>query len=126
MSTKSAQVGDRFGTHRVIEPKGALPQAALRLDNDFERVFEDELVLEVERLNIDSASFVQMEGQGDVVSQILETVRARGKQHNPVTGSGGMLLGRVARVGAALPSLGSPLAEFAVGDRVASLVSLTL
>jgi L-erythro-3,5-diaminohexanoate dehydrogenase len=126
MSIVSSRVGDRFGTHRVIEPKGALPQAALRLDNDLSQVFEDELVLDVERLNIDSASFVQMQGQGDVVPQILETVRTRGKQHNPVTGSGGMLLGRVARVGSALKSLGSPLAGFAVGDRVASLVSLTL
>lgn len=118
--------GDRFGTHRVIEPKGALPQAALKLDNDFSKVYEDELILDVERLNIDSASFVQLAGQGDVATQIADIVRTRGKQHNPVTGSGGMLLGRVARVGTQLASLGSPLAAFAVGDRVATLVSLTL
>ena len=97
-----------------------------RLDNDFDSVYDDELLLDVERLNIDSASFVQMEGQGDVAAQILETVRTRGKQHNPVTGSGGMLLGRVARVGAALAELQSPLAALADGDRVATLVSLTL
>ena len=118
--------GDRFGTHRVLEPKGTLPQAARRLDNDFDSVYDDELLLEVERLNIDSASFVQMEGQGDVAAQLLETVRTRGKQHNPVTGSGGMLLGRVARVGSALRELGSPLAQLQKGDRVATLVSLTL
>ena len=103
-----------------------LPQAARRLNNDFDSVYDDELLLEVERLNIDSASFVQMEGQGDVAAQILETVRTRGKQHNPVTGSGGMLLGRVARVGAALAELKSPLATLHKGDRVATLVSLTL
>jgi L-erythro-3,5-diaminohexanoate dehydrogenase len=107
-------------------PGGTLPQAAWRLSNDFDTVYDDEVLLEVERLNIDSASFVQMEGQGDVAAQILETVRTRGKQHNPVTGSGGMLLGRVARVGAALAELGSPLAQLAKGDRVATLVSLTL
>jgi L-erythro-3,5-diaminohexanoate dehydrogenase len=123
--------GDRFGTHRVIEPAGTLPQAAQRLDNDFDTLYDDELLLEVERLNIDSASFVQMEGQGDVTRQILETVRTRGKQHNPVTGSGGMLLGRVARVGPALAEPGpsglpSPLASLKVRDRVATLVSLTL
>src|SRR4051794_24743831 len=116
--------GDRFGTHRVISPAGTLPQAAERLDNDFSRVFDDEILLDVERLNIDSASFVQMEGQGDVASQILATVAERGKQHNPVTGSGGMLLGRVARVGSALTS--GPSGALAVGDRVATLVSLTL
>jgi L-erythro-3,5-diaminohexanoate dehydrogenase len=108
----------------VIEPKGALPQAAWRLDNDFGGVHEDEVLLEVERLNIDSASFVQMDQAGDVAAQVLETVRTRGKQHNPVTGSGGMLLGRVVRVGAAL--LASPLASLKAGDRVATLVSLTL
>ena len=109
-----------------MEPAGTLPQAARRLNNDFDSVYDDELLLEVERLNIDSASFVQMEGQGDVAAQVLETVRTRGKQHNPVTGSGGMLLGRVARVGSALAELKSPLAELKKGDRVATLVSLTL
>ena len=46
--------------------------------------------------------------------------RARGKMQNPVTGSGGMLVGTVEEVG---PE--SPLG-LAVGDRVATLVSLTL
>jgi L-erythro-3,5-diaminohexanoate dehydrogenase len=118
--------GDRFGTHRVIEPKGGLPQAAWQLDNDFSRLYEDELLIDVERLNVDSASFVQMEGQGDVAAQIHDTVAKRGKQHNPVTGSGGMLLGRVAQVGTALAGMGSPLALLSVGDRVATLVSLSL
>jgi L-erythro-3,5-diaminohexanoate dehydrogenase len=103
-----------------------LPQAAWQLDNDFSRLYEDELLIDVERLNVDSASFVQMEGQGDVAAQIRDTVAQRGKQHNPVTGSGGMLLGRVAHVGAALAELQSPLAGLSVGDRVATLVSLSL
>jgi L-erythro-3,5-diaminohexanoate dehydrogenase len=47
-------------------------------------------------------------------------VGARGKMQNPVTGSGGMLLGTVDAVG---PE--SPLG-LAPGDRVATLVSLTL
>lgn len=113
-------LGDRFGTHRVIDPPGSLPQAADRLDNDTSKVFDNEIVLDVERLNIDSASFLQMERAGEVAPQILATVLRRGKQHNPVTGSGGMLLGRVARVG---PALGCDLT---VGERVVTLVSLTL
>jgi L-erythro-3,5-diaminohexanoate dehydrogenase len=51
---------------------------------------------------------------------VLQIVRSRGKMHNPVTGSGGMLLGTVAEVG---PQ--SPLG-LRVGQRVATLVSLTL
>jgi L-erythro-3,5-diaminohexanoate dehydrogenase len=117
--------GNRFGTHRVLEPQGALPQAAWRLDADTSRVYDDELVLDVERLNIDSASFRQMEeaaeGEAAGVARLIqETVTQRGKQHNPVTGSGGMLVGRVARVG---PASGFDLQ---VGERVATLVSLTL
>ncbi len=112
--------GDRFGTHRVIEPRGVLPQAAWRVDNDTRTIWDDEILLDVERLNIDSASFVQMEGEGDVASIIAETVRARGKQHNRVTGSGGMLLGRCRDVG---PRLATDLEP---GERVATLVSLTL
>src|SRR5437867_3415946 len=106
----------RFGTHRVLEPRGVLPQAAWRLDNDFSRLYDDEILIDVERLNIDSASFAQMAADGgDIALQILDTVRRRGKQHNPVTGSGGMLLGRVARVGPALST------DLVVGERVATL-----
>jgi len=52
---------DRYGTHRVLEPKGGLPQPALRLDNDFNRIFGGELLLEVGTLNLDAAIFAQIE-----------------------------------------------------------------
>jgi L-erythro-3,5-diaminohexanoate dehydrogenase len=119
MATEKA--GHPLGIHRVVAPRGTLPQAAERIDNDFSVPYDNEIVLEVERLNIDSASFRQMEEAGDVAAQILQTVAARGKQHNPVTGSGGMLLGRVAHVGSAITD-----GRARVGDRVATLVSLTL
>lgn len=109
----------------MIEPAGALPQAAERVDNDFSRFFDTEILLDVDTLNIDAASFRQMleaaGGDPDGVAQrVLETVAHRGKQHNPVTGSGGMLLGTVARVGSAVENAGP------MGARVATLVSLTL
>ncbi len=95
--------GDPFGTHRALEPRGSLPQPAKKVDNDFSRLFDGEMLLKVETLNVDAASFRQMEeaaGQAfdldaAVARAVEETVRSRGKQHNPVTGSGGMLLGRV-------------------------------
>jgi L-erythro-3,5-diaminohexanoate dehydrogenase len=115
--------GDAFGTHRALHPKGALPQPADRLDNDFSRLFEGEMLVAVETLNVDAASFRQMESTGkDVAEQVKATVRERGKQHNRVTGSGGMLLGRVLELAPGRPA-GEPLA---VGDRIASLVSLSL
>jgi L-erythro-3,5-diaminohexanoate dehydrogenase len=119
--------GDAYGTHRVVEPRGCLPQQALRLDNDFARLFEGELLLAVETVNIDAASFAQIEAasggsDGAIAHMVLRTVGERGKQHNPVTGSGGMLLGRVAQI--APGREGQP--GLRLGDRVATLVSLTL
>src|SRR5690606_28308102 len=51
---------------------------------------------------------------------VREIIATRGKLHNPVTGSGGMLIGTVAEVGPDSPLGLRP------GDRVATLVSLTL
>jgi len=124
--------GDRYGTHRSLEPRGALPQPAWRLDADFGRLFEGETLIAVETLNIDAASLVQMEQassrgggggtvESDVAATVLRTASERGKQHNPVTGSGGMLIGRVLQV-----APGRPDDSIAVGARVATLVSLTL
>jgi len=91
--------GDPVGMHRVLEPVGVLPQAAQRLDTD-PAIRDDEVRLRVQRLNLDAASFRQLEtkhgGDGDAVrAEVLEIVRSRGKMHNPVTGSGGMLVGTV-------------------------------
>ncbi|HEX2893820.1 MAG TPA: L-erythro-3,5-diaminohexanoate dehydrogenase [Marmoricola sp.] len=117
-------VGDPVGTHRVLAPAGALPQTAARLDTRFE-LWSDEVRVRVERLNLDAASYRQLSekhsGDGAAVrEEVLAIVRDRGKMHNPVTGSGGMLIGTVEEVGAE-----SPLG-LSVGQRVATLVSLTL
>ncbi|NBX83328.1 hypothetical protein EBQ90_09605 [bacterium] len=84
---------DPFGIHRVLDEHPTLPQAALRLDNQTP-IFDNEILIEVEKLNIDAASFVQMEKETasnpEKIGQIiLENCRSRGKQQNQVTGSGG-------------------------------------
>ena len=116
-------IGSPVGLHRVLVPPGVLPQAAERLDTRRE-LWPDEVRVRVERLNLDAASFRQLQathGDGDRVrSAVLDIVATRGKMQNPVTGSGGMLLGVVDEVG---PE--SPLGLRA-GDRVATLVSLSL
>ena len=119
-------LGCPYGTHRVLEPQGVFPQPARSISNDFSTLYDNEILIEVEVLNIDSASFTQIktqaEGNPEQIAQIiLETVAQRGKQHNPVTGSGGMLIGKVKMIGSALQ--GRPLT---VGDRIATLVSLSL
>src|SRR5580765_1850144 len=117
------------GLHRVLEPAGStLPQAARRLDDRAE-LWPDEVRIDVETLNLDAASYRQLAEKhttngvldGDAVrEEVLAIVADRGKMQNPVTGSGGMLIGTVAEVG---PESGLGLA---VGDHVATLVSLSL
>lgn len=101
-----------------------LPQAAWRLDPDPE-IWPDEVLIDVERLNLDAASFRQLREStgGDAAAMkaaVLGIVADRGKMQNPVTGSGGMLTGVVREAGE-----GSPLG-LKPGDRVATLVSLSL
>jgi L-erythro-3,5-diaminohexanoate dehydrogenase len=115
----------------VLEPSGdavTLPQAARRLD-DRPQLWPDEVRVRVETLNLDAASYRQLAQKHTVAGrvdgaavrgEVLAIVAERGKMQNPVTGSGGMLIGTVDEVG---PE--SPLG-LAVGDRVATLVSLSL
>lgn len=118
--------GNPFGTHRVIEPKGVLPQPALKIDNTME-IYDNEILIDVKTLNVDSASFTQIKDQaeGDVerIKEIMKGIVAeRGKHQNPVTGSGGMLTGTVREIGPALVGKTS----LKVGDKVVTLVSLSL
>jgi L-erythro-3,5-diaminohexanoate dehydrogenase len=143
-----------LGLHRVLEPtfaspptasgtlpqaasgtlpqaaSGTLPQAAWRLDPDPARRDPHEIHIAATTLNIDSASMRQLEEEqgGDaakVAARIAAIVAERGKMQNPVTGSGGMLLGRVTWIGEAAAAT-ARRCGVAVGDRVATLVSLTL
>jgi L-erythro-3,5-diaminohexanoate dehydrogenase len=120
------QHGSPYGTHRVLEPIGVLPQGAWRIDNSM-AIYDNEILIDVTALNIDAASFSQIkqEAAGDlarIASTVLGIVERRGKHHNPVTGSGGMLIGRIAQIGPALAGK----VDLRVGDRIATLVSLSL
>ncbi|WP_396268665.1 zinc-binding dehydrogenase [Ideonella sp.] len=118
--------GSPYGTHRVLEPQGVMPQGAWKIDNTLP-IFDNEILIDVLALNIDAASFTQIKqeagGEVDRVAKIvLGIVETRGKHHNPVTGSGGMLIGTVAQVGEALRDK----IDLKVGDKIATLVSLSL
>lgn len=124
------QASSPVGLHRVLEPAGAsLPQAARRLDNRAQ-IWPDEVRVSVETLNLDAASYRQLaekhagpDGRLDgeaLRAEVLDIVATRGKMQNPVTGSGGMLIGTVEEVGPQSPLGLRP------GDHVATLVSLSL
>lgn len=127
MQKQNFRQADPLGIQRVLKPKGVLPQQAEAIDPSLP-LAEDEVLIEVESLNIDSASFHQISEAcgGDVQKMekhITDLVERRGKHHNPVTGSGGMLIGRVVEVGPRFPINEKPVK---VGDRIATLVSLSL
>ncbi len=122
--------GDRFGLHRVVRPQGVLPQQADELDFSLP-IFDNELLIDVEALNIDSASFHQIRefcgsNLEKMKAHIHELVAMHGKHHNPVTGSGGMLLGTVKQVGVRFFDNNDAGIRVQPGDRIATLVSLTL
>lgn len=124
--------GNRYGIHRVIEPKGVLPQPARVLNNNMSEIWDNEMKIDVIRLNIDSASFHQiktkLENQGHkdlekaFAEHVIDLTERTGKHKNEDTGSGGMLIGRVAEVGPKFEMK----ERISVGDKVASLVSLSL
>jgi L-erythro-3,5-diaminohexanoate dehydrogenase len=119
------KVGCKYGTHRVISPVGTLPQPALKLDNTME-IYDNELLIDVITLNIDSASYTQIKEQckgkaDEMEKMILSIVEERGKMQNPVTGSGGMLIGTISQIGTKFP-----VKNLKVGDKIATLVSLSL
>lgn len=121
----SMGIGCIYGSHRVLEPKGILPQPALKLDNTM-KVYDNEVLIDVSTLNIDSASYTQIRAAcggnaAKMKAMILSIVAERGKMQNPVTGSGGMLVGTVREIGSAYPNK-----KLHVGDRIATLVSLSL
>ena len=116
---------DPTGLHRVLDPVVVLPQAAERLDTRRE-LWPDEVRVRVERLNLDAASFRQLE-----------------RKHDGLTGSGSGTRSsrsspRAARCRTQRPAPAgcwsapsrrsgpSRRSACSVGDRVATLVSLTL
>jgi L-erythro-3,5-diaminohexanoate dehydrogenase len=114
-----------YGTHRVISPEGALPQAADVIDNDM-TCLDNEIRIDVDTLNIDSASFRQIKDACDhdeekMKQMITDIVSRQGKMQNPVTKSGGMLIGTVSAVGPAHHDK-----SLKPGMKVATLVSLSL
>lgn len=108
-----------------MSPAGTLPQPALKLDNTME-VYDNEVLIEVSTLNVDSASYTQIKqacgkDAEKMKQMILSIVEERGKMQNPVTGSGGMLIGTVKQIGENFPKN-----RLKVGDKIATLVSLSL
>lgn len=111
-----------FGSHRA---EGRLPQSVWRVDNTMKPA-ANEVLIDVDTLNIDSASMREIADAADsepgaMKARIADIVKERGKLHNPATGSGGMLVGTVRQVGPEFPD-----ASIRPGERICTMVSLSL
>lgn len=116
---------DSFGIRRVLQPRGAVPVTAWRVDNARE-ISPDEARIKVERLHIEIDSFQQICSQCEydeskVIQRIMDIIDKRGKLHNPFTDSGGMLYGHVEEIGSRL----AESCDYKVGDEYLCLVTLT-
>lgn len=117
-------LGDRFGGHRVLEPQGALPKAATRLDNQTP-LLDNEIGIRVTALHITATSFNRMWNEANherekFIPILNGIVNQYGKCQDPVTGSGGVLMGKVDFIGSALN------VDLQVGDSISSMVSLAM
>lgn len=112
-----------LGTERTLDPVGVLTHMARVLDARTP-ASEFEAALDVERLAIDATSYrvIRERCDGDperMAGTIADIVGERGKMENPWTGSGGVLMGRVSRVGES-----HRMTALRTGERVVPLASL--
>ena len=116
----------RYGIHRVLEPKMVLPQPAWKIDNTM-NINENEVLIDVKTISINSSSLRQIctEHENDITEirkTVLKIIELRGKLHNPVTNTGGILYGQVKEIGKKYENI----SNIKVGDYVIPLVSLSM
>ena len=114
-----------YNSNRVLEPRFVIPTSAWRLDNS-RNIRADELRLSTELIHLEGTSFKQIctEANNDpneIRREIIDTVIRRGKLHNPVTDTGGVLYGTVEAIGDEYENR----AGLAIGDKVIVNASLT-
>ena len=93
-----------YGTKRVLEPKHVLPTSAWKLDNG-RNIYPDELKVSIQRIHLEGTGFKQIctesnDDEKKIRQAIIDVVIRRGKLHNPVTDTGGLVMGRVEEIGA--------------------------
>ncbi|MGN0712787.1 MAG: sigma-54 interaction domain-containing protein, partial [Anaerovoracaceae bacterium] len=109
---------------RVMEPKGAVPATAWKLDNR-RQIGPKEIRIRLEKVHIEWDNFNQIcsycgYDETRIKARIMQIIEERGKLHNPFTGSGGLFMGTIDEIGSEVDAEG-----LMVGDRVFSQSSIT-
>ena len=92
-----------YGINRVLEPKHVLPTSAWKLDNN-RSIYSDELKVSIQRIHLEGTGFKQIctesnDDEKKIKQAIIDIVIRRGKLHNPVTDTGGLVMGTVEEIG---------------------------
>lgn len=108
----------KYGIKRVLEPQHVLPTSAWKLDNS-RNIYPDELKVSIKRIHLEGTGFKQIctESNNDekkIKQTIIDMVIRRGKLHNPVTDTGGLVMGTVEEIG---PEYDNKL-DLKIGDLV--------
>ena len=114
-----------YGTVRVLEPKFVVPTSAWRLDNS-RSIRPDEIRVSVEKIHLEGTSFKQICTESSnnpekIRQTIIDIVIRRGKLHNPVTDTGGVLYGVVEAIGDDYDNK----YDLKIGDKVICNASIT-
>lgn len=93
-----------YGLKRVAEPQYVLPTSAWKLDNS-RNLYPNELRISVNRIHLEGTSFKQICTESNyseekIKQKIIDIIIRRGKLHNPVTDTGGLVLGTIDEIGA--------------------------
>ena len=92
-----------YGIKRVLEPQHVLSTSAWKVDNNRE-IYPNEIRVSIKKLHLEGTSFKQIciESNNNlekIKDRIIDIVIKRGKLHNPVTDTGGLLYGVVEKIG---------------------------
>ncbi len=93
-----------YGTKRVLEPQYVLPTSAWKLDNSRD-IYPNEMRVSIKRIHLEGTSFKQICTESNNIDQkikqkIVDITIRRGKLHNPVTDTGGIVCGTIEEIGA--------------------------
>ena len=113
-----------FGEKRVLEPKGALPVTAWKLDNRRE-LSPGEIRVAVDYIAVERDSMCQIcsiceHNDEKMKARMLKFVRERGKLHNPYTDSGALMSGTIEEI-----AEGTRTDDMAIGDYVVVMSTMT-
>ncbi len=94
---------EKYGIDRVVSPPEVFPAAAWELDTS-RALRKGEIRVNLRRIHIEGTSFRQIcqvtSNDEDLIKErIIDMVMIRGKLHNPVTDTGGVLYGVIDEIG---------------------------